>query len=175
MQKKALYFTLEALVAMMVISVGFGILLYLFVVTSAPPITTVQTNLYDMVKLFNMPIYSISDGTCSVTGDAVEDGEISDTSTTFFNQLGEFYYRYTTQHCDYCDELITTCITEYITYRNLDEENIQISIEGIPFYNSTNIDQENATALFPYPVLLFGIQNNSAMWGPYTGEIRVWQ
>ncbi|MFA6888889.1 MAG: hypothetical protein WC254_05340 [Candidatus Woesearchaeota archaeon] len=175
MQKKAIYFTLEAVIAMMVISVGFGILLYMFVVTSTPPISTVQSNLYDMVKLFNMPIYSIGNGTCSKSGNATLDGNITDTSSTFFNQLGEFYYRYTTQNCEYCDDLITTCVTDYITYRNINDQNIQISIEGIPFYNSTTINQENATALFPFPILLFGIQNNSAMWGPYTGEIRVWQ
>lgn len=175
MKKKAIYFTLEAVIAMMVISIGFGIILYLFTVTPKPPITTVQTELYDMVKLFNVPINSISEGTCSATGDAVEYGYITDTTNTFFNQLGEFYYIYTTQNCDYCDELIITCINDYIDYRNLGDENLQISIEGTAFYTSTGIHQENATAVFPFPILLFGIQNNSAMWGPYTGEIKTWQ
>jgi hypothetical protein len=175
MKKKGIYFTLEAVIAMMVISIGFGIILYLFTVTAKPPVTTVQTDLYDMVKLFNIPLNTIGEGTCSAAGTAVDDGNISDTSNTFFNQLGEFYYRYTTQNCDYCDELITQCIADYINYRNLEDENMQISIEGTAFYNSTGIDQENATAVFPFPVLLFGMQNNNAMWGPYTGEIKVWQ
>ncbi len=173
--KKGIYFTLEAVIAMMVISVGFGIILYLFTVAPKPPITTVQTDLYDMVKLFNIPINNIGEGTCSASGQAVEDGYISDTSALFFNQLGEFYYMHTTQNCEECSELITTCITEYLDYRNLGDENIQVSIEGIAFYNSTGIDQENATAVFPFPILLFGIQNNTAMWGPYTGEIKTWQ
>jgi hypothetical protein len=175
MKKKAMYFTLEAVIATMVISVGFGIILYLFTVTPKPPITTVQTDLYDFVEFFTVPINSISEGACSATGTAVEDGDITDTSISLFNQLGEFYYRYSTQGCDYCDELIVQCIEDYVDYRNLDDENMQISIEGIAFYTSTGIDQENATAVFPSPILLFGIQNNSAMWGPYTAEIKTWQ
>lgn len=173
--KKGIYFTLEAIIALLVMSVGFGIILYLFLVLSKPPISAVQTELYDTVEIFNLPIQSIGNGSCSATSDFVTNGNITDTSNTFFNQLGEFYYRYAEKGCDYCDDLLSQCITDFIDYRNLEDKNIQINIEDTLWYKNGTIDQENATVLFPFKVLLLGVYNNSVMWGPYKGEVLVWR
>ncbi len=173
--KKGLYFTLEAVIAMMVISIGFGIILYLFVVISKPPISIVQTDLYNTVDLFSIKLLDIEKGACSATSDMIEDGNITDTIIPFFNQLGEFYYRYNVQNCDYCDDLLKICITDLLDYRNLEEQNLQISIDGKVFYSNGTIAQENATVILPFKMLLFGARNNTEMWGPYLGEIRVWQ
>lgn len=173
--KKGIYFTIEAVIAMMVISIGFGIILYLFVVLSKPPIGIVQTDLYNTVDLFSLQIQEISNGTCSAGSDATDDGNITDTSVTIMNQLGEFYYRYTALSCDYCDELLKKCIVDFVDYREIQDNNLQISIENTAFYLNGTIAQENATVLLPFKMLLFGTRNNTEMWGPYIGEIRVWQ
>lgn len=173
--KKGIYFTLEAIIALLVMSVGFGIILYLFLVLSKPPISAVQTELYDTIELFNLPLQSIGNGTCSASSDLLLDGNITDTSNTFFNQLGEFYYRYTERGCEYCSELLSQCITDFIDYLNIEEQNIKINIEGSTWYENGTIDEENATVLFPFNILLLGVYNNSAMWGPYTGEVQVWR
>lgn len=173
--KKGIYFTLEAVIALMVISIGFGILLYMFVVSSKPPVSAVQTELYDTVEIFNMNIENIANGSCSATSDFVSDGNITDTTNTLFNQLGEFYYRYEELGCDYCDEILIQCIADFVDYRNLDEQNIQISIENTVWYKNSTIEPENATVLFPFKMLLFGTYNNSQMWGPYSGEVRLWR
>jgi hypothetical protein len=173
--KKGIYFTIEAVIAMMVISIGFGIILYLFVVLSKPPLGIVQTDLYNTVDLFSFQLQDISNGTCSASGNATDNGNITDTSMTLMNQLGEFYYRYTARDCDYCDDLLRECILEFVDYRDIHDNNLQISIEGTAFYANGTIDQENATVLLPFKMLLFGTRNNTEMWGPYLGEIRVWQ
>lgn len=173
--KKGIYFTLEAIIALLVMSVGFGIILYLFLVLSKPPISAVQTELYDTVELFTIPIDSIGNGTCSASSDLVLDGNITDTSNTFFNQLGEFYYRYTEKDCDYCADILSQCIIDFVAYRNIEEQNLKINIEGTTWYKNGTIDEENATVLFPFKVLLLGVYNHSVMWGPYTGEVQVWR
>lgn len=173
--KKGIYFTLEAVIALMVISIGFGILLYIFVVSSKPPVSAVQTELYETVEIFNMNIENIANGSCSARSDFINDGNITDTTNTLFNQLGEFYYRYDELGCDYCDELLMQCIADFVDYRNLDEHNIQISIENTVWYRNSTIDPENATVLFPFKMLLFGIYNNSEMWGAYSAEVRLWR
>ena len=173
--KKGIYFTIEAVIAMMVISIGFGIILYLFVVLSKPPIGIVQTDLHNTVDLFSLPLQDIGNGTCSAAGNATDNGNITDPTMILMNQLGEFYYRYTTLDCDYCDDLLTECIIDFVNYRDIQGNNLQISIEGTAFYANGTIDQENATVLLPFKMLLFGTRNNTEMWGPYLGEIRVWQ
>ena len=174
--KKGIYFTLEAIFSLMVISVGFGIILYLFVVLSKPPVGIVQTELYDTADLFMVEIQDISQGNCSINSTAVEEGYITDTSNTLFQQLGEYYFRSTTEDCTYCAEMLSTCIADYVSYRNLDDVNIDVRIEGTSFYmNNATFAQENATVLFPYKTILFGTVNNTQMWGPFVGEIRIWQ
>ena len=173
--KKGIYFTIEAVIAMMVISIGFGIILYLFVVLSKPPIGIVQTDLHNTVDLFSLPLQDIGNGTCSAAGNATDNGNITDPTMILMNQLGEFYYLYTTLDCDYCDDLLTECIIDFVNYRDIQGNNLQISIEGTAFYANGTIDQENATVLLPFKMLLFGTRNNTEMWGPYLGEIRVWQ
>lgn len=176
--KKGIYFTVEAVFSLMVISIGFGIILYLFVVLSKPPVGIVQTELYDTADLFMVKIQDISQGNCSINSTAVEegDGNITDISNTLFQQLGEYYFRWAVQDCDYCDDLLSTCIADYVSYRNLDDVNVDLRIEGTSFYtNNATLAQENATVLFPYKTILFGTVNNTHMWGPYIGEIRIWQ
>ncbi len=173
--RKGIYFTLEAIFALMVISIGFGIILYLFVVLSKPPVGIVQTELYDTADLFMVEIQDIGSGNCSINSTAVDDGNITDVSNTLFQQLGEYYFR-STVGCDYCGEMLSTCIADYTSYRNLDDLNIDVRIEGTSFYmNNATFGQENATVLFPYKTILFGTVNNTYMWGPYIGEIRIWQ
>lgn len=174
--KKGIYFTLEAIFALMVISIGFGIILYLFVVLSKPPIGIVQTELYDTADLFMIELQDIAQGNCSINSTAIEEGYITDTSNTLFQQLGEYYFRSITEDCTYCAEMLNTCIADYISYRNLQDVNIDVRIEGNSLYtNNATFAQENATVLFPYKTILFGTVNNTQMWGPYVGEIRIWQ
>lgn len=174
--KKGIYFTLEAIFSLMVISIGFGIILYLFVVLSKPPIGIVQTELYDTADLFMVEIQDIAQGNCSINSSAITDGNITDASNMLFQQLGEYYFRSAVQDCTYCTEMLSTCIADYVSYRNLNEANIDVRIEGASFYtNNATVTQENAIVLFPYKTILFGTVNNTQMWGPYVGEIRIWQ
>ncbi len=173
--KKAFYFTMEAVIALMILSIGFGILLYLFTVLAKPPVSIVQTKLYDTVTLFSMKIESISGGNCSATSDWTADGNITVTSNSILNQAGEFYYRYSERNCDYCDDLLEQCLREFADEKNIEDENIEIRIDKRTWYYNGTMTQENASVVFPYKMLLFGTYNNSAMWGPYVAEVRVWQ
>jgi hypothetical protein len=199
MAKKAMYFTLEAIVAMMVISVGFTIILYLFIALAQAPVQTVQTDLYDTVTILDLELQDISSGECSVRGDLVDEGIISDTSNSFFNQMGEFYFCMNSDSCTCttdCEteyqEYIYDCLEDFIDYRSLDDMNLQLQIEDTVLYRSDydsvdhtviydgldgtgNADQENATVLLPFKIMLVGIWNNEETWGPYIGEVRIWQ
>jgi hypothetical protein len=199
MQKKGIYFTLEALIAMMVISVGFTIILYLFVSLSQAPIRTVQTDLYDTVSIMDLQLIDLGTGECSANGDLADGGIIVNTQYTFFTQLGEFYYCMNTDTCicefDCASEYeayIHDCVEDFIPLRNLDEINFALSIDDVIIYRSdydsimhdvmyfsgdeeSNLDQENATVLFPYKVMLVGIYDDRETWGPYIGEVRVWE
>ncbi|PIN79776.1 hypothetical protein COV16_02495 [Candidatus Woesearchaeota archaeon CG10_big_fil_rev_8_21_14_0_10_34_8] len=199
--KKGIYFTIEAIIAMMVISVGFTILLYLFVALSQPPISSVQTGLYDVVEELDLEIRDIGsseDDACSAKGELVENDIIIDTDNGFFTQMGEFYYCMNSDNC-VCDsdceseyeEYIGTCMEFFISKRNLDEKNLYLQIEDTVLYRSDadstdnviyisgdedgNLDQENATVLFPFRIILIGVYNGTNTWGPYTGEVRIWE
>jgi hypothetical protein len=72
-----------------------------------------------------------------------------------------------------------SCITDFIDYRNLDDQNMQIMIEDTVLYSSDtidgNLDQVNATALFPFKQILFGLHDNQHPWGTYIAEVRAWE
>lgn len=187
--KKAIYFTVEAIIAMMVISIGFTILLYIFVAMEQAPVQTVQTTLYDIVAELDIEIRDIGgDGTCSAASPLVENGIINDISNSFMTQLGEFYFCMHTddQTCRCISDCATEyssylqdCMTDFIDYRNLDDQNMQIMIDDTVLYSSDtidkNIDQENATVLFPFKLMLFGLHDNQHPWGAYIAEVRIWE
>ncbi len=174
-RKQGIYFTIEAMIAMMILSVGFGIIIYMFTMLAKPPIGVVQTTLYDTVDLFNTKIDSIGNGSCSLNSTWIDDGNITDTSQSILNQAGEFYYRYSEKNCEYCGELLQQCISEFVDYKNIQEENIKIEIDGQTWYANGTITLENATVIFPNRILLLGTENNTVMWGPYVAKVQVWQ
>ncbi len=180
--KKALYFTLEAIIALMVLSIGFTILVYLYMALAEPPVGTVQTNLYDLVEVLDQQILDLGDGTCSVQSSLVDEGIINETTNSFLMQLGEFYYRMTDPSCD-CEEeyktYIEDCIVDFLKYQNLDKQNLQIQIEDTILYNSEEeagrLDQANATVLLPFRVLLVGVYDKREPWGLYVAEVHLWE
>ncbi len=197
--KKGIYFTLEAIIAMMVISVGFTIILYLFIALMQAPVRNVQTDLYGTVSILDLQLKDIDNGVCSAKSSLIDDGIITDTSNSFFTQLGEFYYCMNSDTC-YCtsdcvyefETYIHDCLKDFIELRHLDNLNLALKIEDTTLYRSDydsaaheviyssgnekgNLDQENATVLLPFKVMLVGIHDNTETWGPYTGEVRVWQ
>lgn len=173
--KKALYFTTEAVIAMMILSVGFGIIFYMFTVLSKPPVGIVQTTLYDTVDLFDMKIKDIGNGSCSSNSSLVTNGNITDTTQSLLIQAGELYYRYKEKNCDYCDELLKQCINDFIQDQDKEDENLRIEINGETWYKNGTITRENATVIFPQKIFLIGTLNNTAMWGPYIAQIEVWK
>lgn len=184
--KKAMYFTLEAIIATLIISVGFGVILYLLVTPAQPPLHTTQTALTDTAAVFLLPVGTLDSGTCSPSGSAVTEGYITDLSISFFQQLGEFYAQSKTE-CTEAEisagicvsyELLTTCLTEFITEMNLDERNMEVSLDGTVYYTSAGLAEEEATVILPYAVLLTGTYTKDdtiVFWGPYEGEIKVWE
>ncbi len=180
--KKALYFTLEAIIALMVLSIGFTILVYLYMALAEPPVRTVQNDLYDLLEVLDQQILDLGDGTCSAKSSLVEEGIINDTTNNFFTQLGEFYYRMTDPSCD-CEEeyqqYIEDCIADFLAYQNLEDRNLQIRIEDTVLYTSDDedgrLDQANATVLLPFRVILVGIYDKREPWGLSVGEVRLWE
>lgn len=180
--KKALYFTLEAIIALMVLSIGFTILVYLYMALAEPPVRSVQTDLYDLLEVLDQQILDLGEGTCSAQSSLVEEGIINDTTNSFLTQLGEFYYRMTDPSCD-CEEeyqtYIENCITDFLEYQNLNDRNLHIKIENAVLYSSDEedgrLDQANATVLFPFRVLLVGIYDKREPWGYYVSEVRLWE
>lgn len=180
--KKALYFTLEAIIALMVLSIGFTILVYLYMALAEPPVRTVQTDLYDLLGVLDQQILDLGDGTCSAQSSLVEEGIINETTNSFFTQLGEFYYRMNDPSCDCAEEYqtyIDDCIVDFLEYHNLDKRNVQLTIDDTVLYTSDDedgrVDQENATVLLPFRVLLVGIYDNREPWGLSVGEVRLWE
>lgn len=180
--KKALYFTLEAIIALMVLSIGFTILVYLYMALAEPPVRTVQTDLYDLLEVLDQQILDLGDGTCSAQSSLVEEGIINETTNSFFTQLGEFYYRMNDPSCDCAEEYqtyIDDCIVDFLEYHNLDKRNVQLTIDDTVLYTSDDedgrVDQENATVLLPFRVLLVGIYDNREPWGLSVGEVRLWE
>ena len=202
--KKGMYFTLEAIIATLIMSVGFGVILYLFVTPQGPPLHTTQTTLTDAADLFLLPIGTLDGGSCSPTGDAVTNGDVTDLSLPFFQQLGEFYYKSKTEctqaevsvgTCAY-NEWITTCLVgagedEFIDVMNLEDLNMEVSIDDIVYYTTDGVTgrlaKEDAEIILPYRVLLAGTYTKTILnddgtteqrkefWGPYVGEIKIWE
>ncbi|MBI5388838.1 hypothetical protein HZB01_00485 [Candidatus Woesearchaeota archaeon] len=172
--KKGYFFTLDVVIATIVLAVG------LYFVLSArnevPYYTTSQYLSEDMITTFSS--VQIRDISNNYIDYLVNDSNITNLDNTLMEQMGEFYYRQS-KGCDFCGSILTNFtreVTRGIIPSNFDYA-VLIKEAGDSYTLIYNSSEQNMDAVIVISSkrLASGIYNVSELWGPYVFEVRVWQ
>jgi hypothetical protein len=166
--RKAYFYSLDAFIAIIILTVG--IFLVLQSGSHQAPRQSVFLLSRDLTDyLAGTRVYDLND---ELYNDSIklwkENGNISHIDNTLLEQAGEFYARNETALASsfLSNVTVTTVTARY---------NFEIVIDGTPIFGSSVIDRRNATNLVANKVMIFGVLNSTASWGPYEADIRVWQ
>src|SRR3989338_4362312 len=196
MNKKAFFFTIDTIIALGVLVVGF-----LLIISSHTyqPIES-QTIFFskDLLQVFSTTKVSQADNAlifqmrCTDCDCGTGCGLIKNIDNTLLEQLGEFIYRSENG----CGEQCLSAAKEIATSFSQSLINPQFSYEFVikdtiskPCYycikeeennayyllNKTKTAQDKTNLLIVSKRLIYGIADNENMFGPYIAEVRVWQ
>jgi len=178
--KKAYLFILDAIVAMMVMTIGISLILSYR--ATEPP--TQQAEIYsnDLVQFYSkIKIKDLNNAYFGLNGELVANGNISTVENTILEQLGEFYFRYSNQSCDFCLNMTNNSINVITKSLLLDQFNYEIIVDDykigkrtILYVNKKYPPKSKAQLILPTRRMVHGVYNNT-LYGPYIMEITVWQ
>ncbi|MFH1849185.1 MAG: hypothetical protein ABH879_03270 [archaeon] len=171
MHKAGYFYTIDAFVAISIIIAG-AILMYSSNVEESyeAPAAFVSKDLTNFLS--GAQLYEINNKYIDILR---ADGNITNIRHTVFEQVGEYYYRYSQGSCDSCMKLAGLLLRN-LTYRRVSEVfSYEIGIEGFRVLNDTKISQDDARVLIASKKLVFGEVNSTVLWGPYEVDLRVWQ
>ena len=170
MNKKAYFFLIDAIIGLLVLSIGITL-----VVTSTvfqEPVRQTELLNVDLLSAFTKQIKDKSGVYCGIDGALAQDGNITDTENTFLQQFGEFYYRYQ-QGCTFCLDLIRNCIKEVVDVNSLAPHSMELKINHEYIYAVNNSQKNLSFLVIPQRSITFGTYGNQ-YYGPYLAEIIVW-
>ncbi len=168
LNKQGYYYSLDALIAIVIITVG--ILIVLQSNTHNQPKSNVILYAQDLSNfLSHTKIYDLND---ELFLDTIQlwkqDGNITSFDNTILEQAGEFY---TYKKMDKLESLLGNLSSNnYATTYNFN-----IWINGSIVYNHTTINQSMAKSVIVNKMIISGVGNKNLFWGPYIAEVRVWQ
>jgi len=166
--KKAYYYSLDAFIAIIVITIG------LFIVLQSGSNAQPKQNIYifseSITNYFtHTKIYDLNDELYPTTIKVwKQDGTITYFTNNLLEQTGELYAK---------GQLpLANQFVENVTGNAIDPNfNFELIIDNIQIFNETKIPKENSKSLISSTVLITGLIDASTSWGPYVAEIRVWQ
>ncbi|NOZ80931.1 MAG: hypothetical protein GXP63_04620 [DPANN group archaeon] len=163
MRKKGYFFTIDAFIAMGILSIGLLLVISFRTDTSADLQTTFYSN--DINNLFtSTELYTLNNRYIDRLHD---DGNITNMRYTVLEQVGEFWFRNKT-------DLGRTLIVN-LSYGNVGKAfSFAVLIENETIYNSSD-DSATAADLFSSKKIISGVYNDTVLWGPYKAEVRVWR
>lgn len=187
MNKKAFFFTIDTIIALGVLVVGF---LLIISTHTYQPIES-QTIFFskDILQVFTATKVDQADSDlifkmrCTDCDCGEYCGMITNLDNTLLEQLGEFVYRSERG----CGEPCLTAAKEIVTSLSSQLINPQFSYEFVlrdiqpnqekeyALLNKTRISQDKTNLLIVSKRLVYGIADNENMFGPYVAEVRVWQ
>ena len=192
MNKKAFFFTIDTLMALGVLVVGFLLILSTHIYQ---PIES-QTIFFskDLLQVFsstkvyqadNALIFQMRCTNCECETQYC--GLIKNPDNTLLEQLGEFIYRYENgcgEPCLTAAKEIATSISQSLinpqfTYEFvIKDQDYPLGEKEYTLLNNTEITkrtQDKSNLLIVSKRLIYGIADNENMFGPYIAEVRVWQ
>ncbi len=166
--KKAYYYSMDALVAILIITIGIFIILQSG--QGQQPNQTIYSFSDDLTNyLTHTKVYDLND---ELNPDTIrlwkQNGVIKYPSNSLLEQAGEFYAR---------GELSTARL--FLSNVTLSAVppiySAEILVDGVQLFNKTIIPEGKSKSLVSSRVLIVGLLNSRASWGPYVAEIKVWQ
>jgi len=180
MQRKGYIFSLDAIVAIGVMVVG--IVLVLLSLSYKPTESQVVFLSQDMVNaLYSTRIYDLNDQDYLYVHYLKQNGTITHMENTILEQIGELYYRNVTFKCQWCLGAARRFTQNLTRYSIPEQYSFEIIVNNLTIYerNGTNpslSSAKNESRLLMTSRRIFsGFMNTTAMWGPYTAEVAVWQ
>ncbi len=167
--RKGFFFTVDAFVAIIVIVVGIGMLLYFRSGSRyIPPAERISE---DITKVLSSgEIYEINS---PLLDSLKSDGNITNIHNTVMEQVGEFYYR-SLNGCSFCLGLARDVVENITTDAIPPQYSFELTIENTTLYKRELSPKEDAYALFIDNRIVSGFYNFK-LWGPYFIEVTVWQ
>ena len=166
--KKAYYYSLDAFIAIIVITIG------LFIVLQSGSNVQPKQNIYlfseSITNYFtHTKVYDLNDELYPATIKVwKQDGTINYFTNSLLEQTGEFYAKGQLS--------LANQFAENVTGNAIDPNfNFELIINGTQIFNETKIPKENSKSLISTTILITGLIDASTSWGPYVAEIMVWQ
>ena len=172
MNKKGYYFTLDALISVVILAIGFSLINSTYVSSpSSSAIEHISDDIFDLMSSgivgnFNYSSLSL----------------IENKGNTFLEAIGEKYYN-DGEFCEgTCILGLNQTIQEIIIGNKIVSENhgFSMSIEDIEIYSVGTNHLEKTRALVSSKRIVFGYYEDEGtgdidFWGPYEMEVRTWQ
>lgn len=176
MNKKAYFFIIDAILALLVLSVGIG--LVLTITYKMPAKTQSEFLSFDLMKPLNKKIRGgiPGDRPCGSNGDYEQAGIITHPENTVLTQLAEFYYRQEILEIEDTSDYMFQCVNDSIPLMNIEHHNLAILIDNFTIFENSTVDRYNETVKVRIPSrkVVFGFFNET-FYGPYMAEVWVWR
>ena len=171
MQKRGYYFTLDALIALGIFTVGIIILYASYV--SVPSLSQTRYSSEDLLQFFsNTPIESTNNPYIGIDGELWHLGLIPDRSISL---LEEFAYLYYSNNIPMARLGVSNITSSLIP----SQYRFEVWIDNtLIFPNQTDIISKNdSSVILPAKSIVYGFADRSAgtFFGPYVAEVIVWQ
>jgi len=166
MKRKAYFFSIDAFIAMIVISTG--IFLIFFSTSAEPPKTNVFGLAEDLTNYLSATkIHDINDELYPYIKKLKLENNITDYSNTLMEQIGEFYIKKNLETAEN--------FTKILTYNIVSAQySYQVLVNRTNIYNKTLKSQKKASTIISSKTIIMGILNDSCVWGPLDAEVRIW-
>jgi hypothetical protein len=164
MGKRGYFFTLDAFIAMGIITTGL-VLVYLSQ-TLAPPTVQAEFLSQDVMEtLASTQLFTLNN---PYVDEHRTSRNITDLDNTILEQIGEFYV---TQQLGNAQNL-----TRNVTLNLIPPQySFEIWFDGWLVHNRSYLHSDETPVLSASKTMVIGVINRTFFWGPYTAEVYVWQ
>lgn len=172
MDKRGFFFTLDAVMALMIVGIGLFLVLsaYFFV----PSVSRTEVISQDALTfLSTTTIENLNDPYAGIGGTLWDEGRITQPENTLLQQIGEFKAR----GDEATASLFITALLENIVPENY---GLQVEVDGGSIYplqaEQAEASQAGTDVLISKETIVYGISNTTTydLWGPSVVRVKVW-
>ena len=174
MNKKAYFFIIDAILALLVLTVGITLVLTLSY--REPASTQSEFLSVDLMKPLDEKIRGgIPRTKLCGSGGTYEELGLINPENTVLTQIAEFYYRDALGDPDAL-EYAEQCAEDALPMANIKQYNFEIVVEDTSIYQNATVNRDNESVRVKIPSrrVVFGFYNDT-FFGPYMAEVWVWQ
>jgi hypothetical protein len=163
MGKRGYIFTIDAFIAMLITTIGV-IMVYL-AYTSVPDIYQQHAISQDVMNIFSTT--EIGSLNSEYIDEQVASGNITNLQNTIFEQIAEYYAKGMTGEAQNMTRNLSASLVPYQYY-------YEVWLNGTLMYNKSFLTND-VEQLSVSKIILLGSLNPTTLWGPFEGEVNVWQ